>query len=1467
MILNILTAAVCFAMLLVFRQLDKNNRSIEKVKKFTDKVLADFDAYFKDRIIQMKNAGVELDVKQSQAVAAVKRLEQNSSAFEARSAEFGAHISVLDDIKKRVLSYEALIKDLFEMSSKVEENLEKIHKQSDFIDKTFKLLSDQQKRLGEIEKKIPQLLLDFEKQNAEQIGRAGVEYTAALDRRFADLETLADAATDKNQQLLEQINEVFEESLSRAAQKADSLEDDVFARLQENTRQRAEEFENLLNRSTQDLTEYIDREKTEIENDLAEQMKAVRNSASDVYEHFKNDSDETLENLKNDLSAAVSAQKEKVLSDLENQQQAVAAQLEKQREKVNELTGETERILAEAEGGQGEKIRSVLSEQENRFIEAVNDVNEKTQAALEEVSNRVYTELSSRQEEVTASLAESRRLLDMIGSGQEEKIRAAIEGQDEKLSKALEKLTSSVAATYERFKNSSTEALENLKNDLSAAAAEQKAKVFSDLENQQQAVAAELERQREKVNELTGETERILAEAEGGQGEKIRSVLSEQENRFIEAVNDINEKTRTALEEVSDRVYAELSSRQEEITASLAESRRLLDMIGSGQEEKIRAVIEGQDERLQGAIHAQDEKLSKALEDFSSAAFSQFERRRNELADAAEKRYSALSDEIASLAEQSSAEIERQKTELAEFNTNFGKAEQMLRHMDETVNKRQQESTAAIEQLRRLLESDSASLAKESETHMAQMKDAFKTAYEDAVKNNAKTLQAFFGDTEAQLSDTKKDIEYRLKKLETLAYDIDSLDGSFRKLMENAEQRILNEFDLFKNDRGSAQKDFESEINSSYEGMKEIIDGLDRELNELKTRAYDSVSEKLKVFEDDFFKDLNERGENLNTSLEEWKAGFDARLTDVSQRFEDERRSLELQYGEDLKEKLLALQEKYRQQFSALEEALSAAEADFKNRIDGIDGSLRTFMDSQHEDMENARQALEESLKGELDRQQQNTAEQLKRYEQEINAQLTQITQSVAVAQEETKGSLEGILGDLASWRERLNAQFEENRSLYTEKLAGLQQASEEQIEQVRQIFTSDIARFTNIAKDEAAKITADLDDLKEQSKKSLADYEERTEQVLEEFKKAYEAMLDDTQRKIRDENTDAEQKLRLLKTLVQDAQKKTESIHEKTFLEIQTEANHLKMSINETDRQLKQFLAQTQLVEKTTEMKNQLENQMKELRDHISRFDNFKQITDSIEMQFGKMRKIDDEITAKVQQFAAGKNKIDDMEKDFRQLMGLSSSMDQKILELKNTSDDLQILQGEVRRFQETLGDISVRYDRLEKKNIVLDQTIEGVDRTFDELRKLEQRLGECSQQTLEMPAAVDTLRADLDSLMEKSGRINDLVDKLNNLDGILAETDKRIEKVDTACSWITKTEVRLGEMKKEALEQVNLLGALVKDRGKKKDAGAPPIAVRESVIKLAHQGWKVEQIASSLNVTIGEVELILDFYGKETR
>ena len=44
------------------------------------------------------------------------------------------------------------------------------------------------------------------------------------------------------------------------------------------------------------------------------------------------------------------------------------------------------------------------------------------------------------------------------------------------------------------------------------------------------------------------------------------------------------------------------------------------------------------------------------------------------------------------------------------------------------------------------------------------------------------------------------------------------------------------------------------------------------------------------------------------------------------------------------------------------------------------------------------------------------------------------------------------------------------------------------------------------------------------------------------------------------------------------------------------------------------------------------------------------------------------------------------------------------------------------------------------------------------------------------------------------------------------------------------------------------------------KKTKGAPPIGIRENVVKLAHQGWKVDEIARALHLSRGEVELILE-------
>ena len=84
-----------------------------------------------------------------------------------------------------------------------------------------------------------------------------------------------------------------------------------------------------------------------------------------------------------------------------------------------------------------------------------------------------------------------------------------------------------------------------------------------------------------------------------------------------------------------------------------------------------------------------------------------------------------------------------------------------------------------------------------------------------------------------------------------------------------------------------------------------------------------------------------------------------------------------------------------------------------------------------------------------------------------------------------------------------------------------------------------------------------------------------------------------------------------------------------------------------------------------------------------------------------------------------------------------------------------------------------------------------------------------------------------------------------------------------------VARDHVRV-EVSKDAQGQVKLFQDLVradKQRKAGSETGAPPLGVRENIIKLAHQGWKPEEISRSLNIALGEVELILDYFGKEGR
>ena len=86
-------------------------------------------------------------------------------------------------------------------------------------------------------------------------------------------------------------------------------------------------------------------------------------------------------------------------------------------------------------------------------------------------------------------------------------------------------------------------------------------------------------------------------------------------------------------------------------------------------------------------------------------------------------------------------------------------------------------------------------------------------------------------------------------------------------------------------------------------------------------------------------------------------------------------------------------------------------------------------------------------------------------------------------------------------------------------------------------------------------------------------------------------------------------------------------------------------------------------------------------------------------------------------------------------------------------------------------------------------------------------------------------------------------------------------------AREWLAKTETRMEEVSKQAQEQVKLLGSILKEGNKAGSGskGAPSMGARDVVTRLAHQGWSIQEIASTTKLSRGEVELILELLPKK--
>ncbi|AEE17365.1 SpiroCoCo family coiled-coil protein [Treponema brennaborense] len=1274
---TIFSIGVSVALILMFRYLDRNGRSLEKVKKYTDKIKGDLDARFGEQLQKLNAAAVDIDVRQSQAIATVKRLEKQIEDFQLISENLSGRLAAIDEIDKKLSSYDSLLQQVMEMTANLEENMLRVGKESDAVGKLEKKVHDYMKTAAALEEKIPSLTAEFAASNDERLKQIGTDLLSRFKVQVAELEDSVRQAVSKNDELLASIDTRVQNAHAEAVRKAESLENDALKGFMDRSAARFAECGIALNEKTAGLQEEI-----------------AAASAS----------------LREELES-VSAQTEKTADRLASELQDAEGKLDalelSVRQRVSELENTYRDSFTQARAEAETDARRLLDSFEIESAKNMEETEKYLDSRLSGIQSLVDTTVSALQTSLAEADARSRELTE-TGNG----MQLSLDGLQNDLARKTDELAQRMTALFEQAASDADESA-------------------------QQMASRYAERAESRLEELKNSLNTKIAAVQES-AEAYRAASAEETQKALAGMQDDVRRTAESVGAV---------------IAKIEDTWRVADEAAQQSEQR---------------LSAKNEETVRRFEDFAAAM----------------------------------------KDKLAEFDVSVA----------------------------------------DSMKKIAGSYDARQTA--------------FLANLDKQLEDYKEDMQYRFERLDTAGADVDTLEADLRQAMLEAQKRVLNEFQTFNGEQQQRQAEFELAVRKNSDDIARQIKTIEADLEELKARAYDNVSAKLQDFETEFLADLGKRGETLTSDLDRWKDDFDGKLSVMQSDYENERRSLELKYGEDLKDRLSVLHEKTREQVSRFEDSAKQSERAVQERIAAVERGLHEFVDQYRDGLQNAKAAVDLQLKKDLEAYTTAVNEQLSRAEKDINDRLDGLNGTVAAAQDKSGDAIDGLVSELAAWQERLRAQFDESRTLFGGKLDSLKQQSADMIEQVKLSFESDIADYGEKIAEERSGIAQKLESLKTETNQTLADCETRAAGVMEDFQKTYDALLEDTQRRIREQNSDAEQKLRALKTLVQEIRDKNEAAQSQMVLKMQADANTLNMSMDDIDKRLKQFTAQLPLFDKAEDLKSKLEEEIAGLRADIGNLENFKKEISVLDQEFQRMRKMEDEVNQKLLKFSSEKKHIEMLESDFNRLMQLSSSMDQKISELQTTNDDLQNLQIEVRRFQDTLSNISVRYDRLEKKNDVLDRTILDVDKAFTNLEQLEKRLEACNGQVVQIPEKIDGVRRDVDRLVDNSGRISDAVEKLDALDNVISETEKHIGEVMNAREGIVNSEKRLQEIAKTADEQVKLLGALLrKDTARESGAaGAPPISVREQVIQLAHQNWTVKEIARGLKLTEAEVELILE-------
>lgn len=922
---------------------------------------------------------------------------------------------------------------------------------------------------------------------------------------------------------------------------------------------------------------------------------------------------------------------------------------------------------------------------------------------------------------------------------------------------------------------------------------------------------------------------------------KSQNDIDTIQRRIIDVQNNFREENTRALEQYKQSILQSLSSQLERINTDLATTQKDSEAVLEVAKIKLSDIYQ---KTLQEAAKRANELESEAFETLKKDSAGRVATYRREL-DENINATRELSDRFKSAWQDEASGM------VAKMQADFSDTESKLDDKLERITQKLNELESQV-----LLKSQTL-----NET-FAQSENSFNVKINETVSNLNDKIEQMSNYSESRLSNIKEQTDYRFKKFEATINEFQTAEANLKSLLSGVKQNILTTFESYKQENSKNLSSFSDNLKTQTDALNQQVTEIELRIEELKEKSYESVFEKIKVFEEEFFADITDKKTEMEATIATVKRDVLGKLEALTADHELTRKELEERYTENLRVKLAEIANKHKEQLISFDQKIIKISDNLTSRISAQDLNIERVQEdlktSVDEAKENAKAELKQELETYLEKLQENLAESRQRIDETSNS----ITDQIIEFEQSYGAKMETANNNFQSWKTTIDKQFDSARTLFNDKISSFGQLAESAIVDLKKKHDADVELFKESNAENFTKLKADVKSATENLenyKQDLLRHSSEIQTALEEKLQTLSLSFDSN---LEEKLNEATHKVDLIANSINDVKAQVEKSRGESFSIIQSESNRLTASMQEINEKQNEYLKTTNLFERTDELKSQLEDNIKILQTELEKLSVYNSEIEEANLQHEKFAHQNKETLGMIEKFMEEKSKIELLQNEFIKLSGLSESIERKQIELEASNDVMQKYQIQIRKLDDSISEITLKYQNLEAKEEMLNQTLNDIDKAFSNLNTIDSRYRDSKQSLEKLSPEIAKLQNEMQNLINDRATTNETIEKIKALGNMQAEVESKMQSLQNSKEWLAGIESRLNSLDENVTQRIKLFATVYNtdDKPRPPNTTLTPVD-RQNIIQLHHMGWTNEQIANSLKCTLSEIELILEF------